>query len=156
MAQDPFASGKEVRQNQVAFNKLNDYVIGYFVGSKDITTDRGITKLYEVKGAEGAFHNAVTTTDENGNKLVTVDKDSTKIEPGDFYTIWGGKDSIDDLFKKVKLGQKLGLRFEEAIPSKKKGNSPFKVFKTVMWDEYDQSNPMDDAVDSVNVPGVDF
>lgn len=153
---DVFAGGQEVKPNQVSFGKIGDFIIGYYTGHKEITTDRGVTKLYELKGILGEYHNVETTSDENGNKQVKVDANATKVEAGDYFNVWGGKDAIDSLFAKSKLGQKVGVRFEEAIPSKKKGNSPFKVFKTVMWDEYDTSNPISDVFPGSEVEGVNI
>lgn len=153
---DAFDGAQEIAPSQVSFGKKGDYIIGYFTGSKDITTNNGDTKLYELKGIQGEFHVSSSTNDENGNKVVTIAKEPTVIAAGDYYSVWGGKSAVDDLFKKVKIGQKVGVRFEDAIPSKKKGNSPFKVMKTVMWDEMDTSSPMDNVVDSSTVPGVDF
>lgn len=161
MSNDPFEGGQEVAPSQVSFGKIGDYIIGYFSGSKDITTDRGITKLYELKGVQGEFHVTTNKDDGNGNKIVEVAKDATPITKDDFFNVWGGKDAIDDMFKKAKIGQKVGVRFEEAIPSKKKGNSAFKVFKTVMWDEMDPADPLGnvkpgETVDSSKVEGINF
>jgi hypothetical protein len=139
---DAFDGAQEIAPSQVSFGKIGDYIIGYYTGHKDITTSNGDTKLYELKGIQGEFHITTNEDDGNGNKIVKVAKDATPITVGDYFNVWGGKSAIDDLFKKVKIGQKVGVRFEEAIPSKKKGNSAFKVFKTVMWDEMDPSDPL--------------
>jgi hypothetical protein len=145
MSQDPFLGAREVTPSQVSFSKIGDYIIGYFNGSKDVIANDKAVKIYELKGIQGEFHTSTTTIDDNGNKSITVDKDAIKVGENEFYTVWGGKSAIDDLFKKAKLGQKVGIRFERSIPSKTKGNAPFKEFKTVMWDEYDTTNPMDGA-----------
>ena len=154
---DPFAGGQDVTPNQARFNKVGDYIIGFFTGSKEINGTNGPIKLYSVKGIQGEYHEAESDVDANGNKVTTIVEPGVKVNAGDYYNIFGGKDSIDDLFKKAKIGQKVGLRFEEAIASKTKGNSPFKVIKPVMWDEFDKTNPMDEgAIDSRTVEGIDF
>lgn len=158
-AADPFAGGQEVAPNQARFNKIGDYIVGYFVGSKDINGKNGPIKLYELKGVQGEFHEADVTTDENGNKNTAILEPAVQVVAGDYYNLFGGKDSIDSLFAKAKINQKVGLKFEKATPSKIKGNSPFKTIKTVMWDDFDKpSNMIDDSqtVDSTTVPGVDF
>lgn len=152
---DVFDGAQEVKPNQVSFGKKGDYIIGYFTESKVITTSNGDTKLYELKGIQGEYHSTETTDDGNGNKVIKVDEKPTKINEGEFYSVWG-KQAIDDLMSKSRLGQKVGIRFEEAIPSKKKGNSAFKVFKTVMWDEYDTSNPISDAFPGSEVEGINM
>lgn len=152
MSQDPFEGGQDVKPNQVSFGKKGDFIIGFYSGKKDIQTDRGTTYLYEVIGEQGHYHNSETTQDDNGNKVVKVDEKPTPVEKGEYYTVWGGKDAIDDLFKKASVHQKVGIRFEDAIPSKKKGNSPFKVMKTVMWDEH--YDPLEGAGES-QVEGID-
>lgn len=153
---DVFDGAQEIAPSQVSFGKKGDYIIGYFTGSKEVTTNNGDTKLYELKGIQGEFHVSSSSNDDNGNKITTVADKATPVVVGDFYSIWGGKSAIDDLFKKVRLGQKVGVRFEEALPSKKKGNSPFKVMKTVMWDEYDTSNPISEAFPGSEVEGINM
>jgi hypothetical protein len=134
---DVFDGAKDVKPNQVSFAKVGDLIAGYFTGHKDVIGKNGPIKLYEVKGLFGSYHGQEITADANGNKIVKVIEPPVEVVQGEYYTIFGGKDSIDGLFKKAKYGQKVGLRFESATPSKTKGNSPFKVFKTVMWDEID-------------------
>lgn len=153
---DPFAGGQDVKPNQVSFGKKGDFIIGYYSDKKDIQTDRGTTYLYQLVGIEGAFHNTETTSDENGNKVIKVDEKPTTVNKGEYYSVWGGKDAIDDLFKKASQYQKVGIRFEDAIPSKKKGNSPFKVMKAVMWDEH--WDPLADAGtdEKLEVEGVKY
>jgi len=153
---DVFEGAQEIAPSQVSFGKVGDYVIGYYQGHKVITTSNGDSKLYELKGIQGEFHVTTNGDDGNGNKVTTVAKEPTKISVGDFYTVWGGKSKIDDLFAKAKLGQKVGVRFEAAIPSKTKGHSAFKDFKTVMWDEYDTSNPISDVFPGSEVEGVNM
>ena len=135
--QDPLAGGKEVKSNQVKFSKVGDYVIGYFQDKRAVTTANGNTTLYQLRGVLGQYHGAENTSDENGNKVVNVDKVATPVVEGDFYFVFGGKQQIDDGFRKAKIGQKVGIQFKEANKAKKAGNSPFKVFKFVIYDEMD-------------------
>lgn len=134
---DPLAGGKEVKSNQVKFSKVGDYIIGFYQDKRPVTTANGTTVLYQLRGVLGQYHGAETTMDENGNKVIKVDKEPTAVITGDFYFVWGGKNSIDDGFRKAKPGQQVGIQFREAHKAKKAGNSPFKVFKFVTYDEMD-------------------
>lgn len=146
MGNDPFAGGKEIKPNKVAFNKIGDFIIGYWVGVKDVNGQNGPIKLYELKGIMGSYHEADTTTDpETGQKIVKVHENAELVEADDYYILYGGKDQIDGLFKKARIGQKVGLRFESVIPAKKAGNSPFKTFKTTLWDEMDPGTDIEDV-----------
>ncbi len=129
--------GKEIKPNRVSFSKIGDYVIGYFSGSKKVNTANGEATLYELKGVMGEYHNAETTSDANGNKVIKVDEQATPVEAGEYYTVFGGKQSVDDGFRKAKLGQRVGIKFKEAIASKKAGNSAFKVMSFKVWEEFD-------------------
>jgi len=151
---DPFEGAREVKPSRIAFAKVGDYVIGYYNNKKIVDFESGPTPVYEIKGILGQFHTAKTTTDENGNKVVKVDEPAVNIDAGDYYTLIGGKDVVDGLFKKAKLGQKVGVRFKEAKPSKKPGFAAFKVFEVFMWDEQDPDFMGASAEDMVEDSGI--
>lgn len=151
---DEFAGAKDVRPNKVAFSKVEDYIIGFFYGSKQVPGEKGPINIYELRGINGAYHFAESSTDVNGNKVVKIDEQPTQVVGGEFYTVFGGKDSIDSLFRKSKLGQKVGIKFEKADPSKKAGYSGFKHFKTVMWDETDPEFMGQSPEDMVGASGI--
>ena len=71
--------------------------------------------------------------DEN-KKPVGEAKD---IKLGSYYSVWGGKQAIDDLFARSQLGDLVGIQFKEELPSKTKGNSPFKVFRCLHFGKDD-------------------
>lgn len=137
MSADAFEGAKVLKPNRVTWGKVGNYIIGYYYGSKVVDTNNGKATIYELKGLMGEYNELETTDDGNGNKLTKVLEPAIAVEAGDFYNLFGGKDTIDSLFKKSKLGQKVGLRFTKATPSKTKGNSPFKTIETAMWDEVD-------------------
>lgn len=151
---DPFEGGREVKPSRISFAKVGDYVIGYFNQSKIVQFENGATPVYELKGIAGQFHTSKNTTDENGNKVVTVDENPVNVDKGDYYTLIGGKESIDSMFKKARLGQKVGIKFESVKPSKKPGFSGFKVFAPFMWDEQDPEFMGQSAEDLVEEVGV--
>lgn len=143
---DPFADGKDVKPNQVKFSKINDFIIGYYNGHKQVNGQNGVINMYELKGIMGSYHDSETTDDGNGNKLVKVAEEPTLVEEGEYYFIYGGKGQIDDLFKRAKIGQKVGFRFESTTPAKKAGNSPFKQFKATLWDVFDPGVDIEEAL----------
>jgi len=126
----PLEGGKEVSASKFVFGKKGDFIKGTFTGFKSVNGQNGPVNLYEVKAMYGEYHPTENTTDENGNKIVKV-LDPVMCVEGEYYQVWGGKDVIDNGFKKVKPGTIVGIRFEDATPAKKAGNSPFKVFKFV-------------------------
>ena len=142
-----FEGAKEVQVAAVSFSKVGDLIVGYFTGNqKKIITQNGPSTIYEIKGLFGEFHLADTITDANGNKVTTVKEPGIQVEAGTFYTLFGGKQAIDDLFRQSKFGQKVGIKFEEAVPSKVKGHSAFKKFKVVQWDETDPELKTDEMI----------
>ena len=135
---DIFDGANEVQVSSISFSKVGDEVVGYFTGNrKDIMTQNGPSVVYEVKGLFGSFHLAETTDDGNGNKVTKIKEPAIEVDQGKYYTLFGGKKNIDDLFRQSKPGQKIGIRFVEAVPSKVKGHSAFKKFKCVNWPEFD-------------------
>lgn len=121
------AGGTEVTSQAVTFGKPLDFIKGTYTGSKDVKTDLGPTKLYELKGIVGNYH--------------TVDGKKNPVEPavavtaGEFYNVWRGRENgaIDGLFRKSKLGDIIAIQFVEEQPAKTKGYAPFKVFKTMQF-----------------------
>lgn len=151
---DPFAGGKVLKPNRVSWGKVGNYIIGYFTSSKMVQTSNGNAMLYELKGILGQYNEIQNEDDGNGNKLVKVVEPAVDVVAGDYYTVFGGKDSIDSLFKKAKLGQKVGLKFSKATPSKTKGNSAFKTIETALWDENDPDYMGASAEDMVEASGI--
>ena len=77
--------------------------------------------IYEIKADSGQFHN--------------IDDKKNPIEPpikcgvGEYFTVWGGRETIDNVMRKAKIGQKVKLFFAEEGEPKKKGYSGFKLIK---------------------------
>lgn len=127
---DVFAGGKEVSTAKFGFNKVGDFIKGTYISYTTVPTQNGDVNLYEIKAEVGQYHPAETVLDENGNKQIKL-SEPVICEPGEYYRIFGGKNIIDDGFKKVRPGTIVGIRFTEVVPSKKAGHSPYKVFKFV-------------------------
>lgn len=118
---DPLAGGQEMSTQQVAFGKVGDFIKGTYVQKKSVKTARGDNFIYQIKGQLGQYHEM-----DDNKKPVEPAKD---VQIGSYYSIWGGKQTIDDLFARCKFGDIVAIQFKEEQPSKTKGNSPFKVFR---------------------------
>jgi len=123
---DPLAGGKEMTTQQCSFGKVGDFIKGTYTNKKVVDTQRGKNVLYELKVIIGTYHEI----DPETKKGVDPAKE---VVAGGFYTVWGGKQAIDDLFARSKLGDIVALQFKDSVPSKTKGNSPFKIFKTLTF-----------------------
>jgi len=137
-AEDVLAGGVEIKPNQVKFSKIGDVFIGYKVNEKLIEANGKPVKLYQLKGISGQYHWSEKKADENGNPTIIVDKEPTTVIAGEYYQMYGGKDVIDDCMRRAKQGQKVGVQYLKATPSKTSGNAPFKTFKAVLFDEMDK------------------
>ena len=138
---DIFAGAKEIKPGKFNFGKVGDYIVGYFHSVKEVDTDSGRARIYNIKACSGQYHNTDTSFDANGNKVVTVDEAVTKLDENVLYPVWGKAvdkaGQIDDFLKVVKLNQKVAIQLKEFKPSKKKGYSPLKIYKTMAWPEFD-------------------
>lgn len=119
--------GTEVTSQAITFGKPLDFIKGTFTGSKDVKTDLGPTKLYELKGIVGSYH----TVDAKKNPV----EPAVAVKTGEFYDVWRGREggAIDKLFSRSNLGDIISIQFKEEQPSKNKGYAPFKVFKTIQF-----------------------
>lgn len=116
--------GQDVDTQQVGFNVIGDFIKGTYTGKKWVESKEQF--LYELKGIVGTFH----VMDDNKK---VVEKPVT-VAPGAYYNIWGkpkGREgNVDALFKKSAFGDIVAVQFKEETPATKKGNHPFKIFKT--------------------------
>lgn len=117
--------GTEVSTKAVSWGKPGDFIKGTFTAQKKVTTRNGENTLFELKGIIGSFH-------EMDGKKNPVEP-AIAVEAGAYYNVWGGKDVINGLFAKSKLGDIVSIKFESETESKTKGNAPFKSFKTLQF-----------------------
>jgi hypothetical protein len=129
MNDDPLAGGQEMTTQQVSFGKVGDYIKGTYTAKKLVKTARGDNYIYQLKGQLGEYHEM----DENKKPV----GDAKDIAVGSYYSVWGGKQAIDDLFARAKFGDIVAIQFTEEQPSKTKGNSPFKVFRCLHFGKDD-------------------
>lgn len=137
---DDFDSANEVQSNWVKFNvEGEDKIMGTLIGIRKIKSsipghEGEDVNVYDLKADYGSFH----ITDDNKKVIeepITVEAES----------IWsiGGKDIIDRQMINVKVGQKIGLKFTEQVPSKTKGFAPAKIVKVFTPKNDDGSFKMD-------------
>lgn len=119
----------DVKSNNMKFNKLNDFIVGTLINVNK-TTQKDIygkyAYIFTIKADDGEFLG--TTKNEQTNKH-DLDKETTKIEPGEEYA-WFVSDDRGPLLQamnKVKIGQKLRAYLAEFKPTQK-GN-PTKIIK---------------------------
>lgn len=122
---DIFDDKNQVKSAWVRWGKVGDWVKGTLVRVTEVKStlpgkEGQKVKVYELKTDDGLFHE----TDENKKPV----DPAVKCEAGAFWMI-GGRTGLDAQMRRVKLGQKLGLKFTDEIPPKKKGFSPLKIIK---------------------------
>jgi len=125
MSEDWKNGGKKVDTQAVTFGKVGDFIKGTYTGKKVVHANGKDTTLYELKGLLGYYH----TVDGKKNPI----EPGVNIEEGAYYNVWGGKDTIDGLFAKSRLGDIVAIQLEKEVESKTKGNAPYKVFETLQF-----------------------
>lgn len=130
----------EVQSNFVKFNvPMEDKILGTLTAKREMKStipgrEGEMVNIYDLKVDQGTFHE----TDDN--KVVIPEP--VVIDPGSMYSV-GGKPQIDRQMTNVKVGQKVGFKFIELIPSKTKGFAPAKSIKVYTPKNDDGSYQMD-------------
>lgn len=117
--------GTEVASQAITFGKPGDFIKGTYTGKKLVKANDKETLLYELKAAVGSYHNV----DSKKNPI----EPAVTVQAGAYYNVWGGKDAIDSLFSKSKLGDVVAVKLEAEVESKTKGHAPFKKYKTLQF-----------------------
>ncbi len=94
-----------------------------------------IQNIYELKADMGTWHILDDSQKIIGTPIV--------VEPGQ-YVIIGGTNVIDRQMKNIRIGQKVGLKFIEEVPSKTKGFAPAKIIKVYAPKNADGTAVMDE------------
>lgn len=132
-SKDFFSEENEVQSSWIKWGKVGDYFIGTLTAKRTVEDQFNAGKtqeVYDFKMKEGSFHNILEDK--------SVAKDATIVESGELYSV-GGKASIDAQMRNVKIGQIVGMKFKESVPSKTKGYNPSKVIKIYTSGEMDDS-----------------
>lgn len=138
---DVFNEENEVQSNWVKFNvPQEDKCFGTLLAKRQIKSqlpgkEGQLAWVYDMKMDYGSFH-------EQDEKKKVIEE-PVIINAGDFYAV-GGKDSIDAQMRNIKVGQKIGFKFIDELPSKTKGFAPAKRIKVYAPKNDDGSYQMDE------------
>lgn len=120
-----FSEKNEIRNNWIKFGKIGDWFKGTLINVREIENqmpgkEGQKVKIYEFVAHNGEFHNIL----ENKQPA----PESTRLNSGEIWTV-GGKPSIDNQMRRIKINQIFGMRFTEEKPPKHKGLNPQKIIK---------------------------
>jgi len=93
-----------------------------------------MVNIYDIKADYGSFH----VTDD----AKQIIPEAIEIKENENYSV-GGTNVIDRQMTNVKVGQKVGLKYTESVPSKTKGFAPAKIIKVYTPKNDDGSYKMD-------------
>ena len=112
---------RNIESTFVKLAKPKDFIRGTLVGVSKIKSEFSglMDSVYEVKVQYGLCHK--------------LDADDRPIEPGisaaqgEYVKIWGGKKLLDDLMKKIKIGQEFALIYN-GMKESKSGKTEYASF----------------------------
>lgn len=125
-SKDIFDESNEVQSNWWKANvPLEDKIAGTLIAKRKIKSmlpgkEDEMVWVYDLKADTGSYH----VLDD---KKKVIDEAIT-VQSGEFYSI-GGKPQIDRQMQNIVVGQKVGFKFIDEIPSKTKGFAPSKNIK---------------------------
>jgi hypothetical protein len=134
MTKDIFDAENEVKSSFIQWGKPGDHIVGTLVDKREVENqlaDKAGTMqtIYELLVEKGEYH--IIKEDKS------IDEKATTLNPSDIWSI-GGKAAIDSQMRNVKIGQKVGMKYMEEVPSKTKGYNPTKVIKIYTSGEMNQ------------------
>ena len=134
MTEDIFNDENEVKPSWIKWGVIGDHIVGILTRVSEQESrlpgkEGEMQKIYEIKANKGEFHNII-----DGK----VDEKPTTINTGEYWNV-GGKIGLDFQMLRVKLGQKIGLKFVNEKPAKTKGYSPSKLIKLYTKGEIDET-----------------
>ena len=138
---DDFDSSNEVVSNWLKWNVIGeDKFIGTLVSKRSMKSsipgkEGEMVNIYDFKVHYGSFH----VTDD----AKQVIPEPIVIEEGENYSV-GGTNVIDRQMHNIKIGQIVGLKYTETVPSKTKGFAPAKIIKVFLQKNDDGTLKMDD------------
>ena len=158
---DLFNENNQVKSSWVKWGKIGDNIFGTLIDVREINSqfpgkENERVKIYEIKADGGEFHEL----DDKRNAVA----EPTKIVEGEIWNI-GGKAGIDVQMRRIKVGQKLGIKFTDEKPSKNKGFNPLKIIKVYTDGSIDEewlatydamAKAKDDWFYKIEVDGKDY
>jgi|SRR3989344_5453258 len=120
----------EVKNRFVKFNVVGDYIVGKLKDVREVESNLAdqagkMQKIYDIEAEAGCYHDL----DANKRPL----NQSEIVTSGQTYCV-GGKPMIDDQMRNCVIGQRVGFKFKEEKPNKKKGFNAIKVIKVYRLD----------------------
>ncbi len=146
------SSANEVTSNFVKFNvPLEDKIMGTLTAKREMKStipgkEGEMVNIYDLKADVGSFHE----TDDNKQVI----EPAIEVAPGSMWSV-GGKPQIDRQMINIRVGQKVGFKFMESVPSKTKGFAPAKSIKVYTPKNDDGSYQMDTEWIEANNSAVD-
>lgn len=125
---DIFDDKNEIRSTRISWGKIGDQMFGTLIGKRSVPDQYHPGEevpVYEFKAEGGSFHEIV--------KKVVADT-PTVIVKGDVWAVFG-RGPLAQQMGRIKIGQKVGLKFVEERETKK-GNDQ-KVIKVYTTGEMD-------------------
>ena len=124
---DQFNGMEEVRLNQIKFGKVGDWIRGTLTDNtreieNKLSGKHEMQTIYEFKILGGSFHNIVDKVPQPEATIPVV---------GDYYSYFA-KGVTRNQLRKAKLGQIVGLRFDEDRPSNQPGFNNTKIIKVYL------------------------
>lgn len=124
-----------VKSSWVKFTLVGDAIVGTLVAvSERESTLPGkegtMQKSYEILADGGSWHDL----DEKKNPV----KPPVKIQAGETWFV-GGRLGLDPQMARIKIGQRLGIKFCEEVPSTKKGFNALKIIKAITKGEMNEA-----------------
>src|SRR3990167_4673590 len=136
---DIFDEKNKIKSAFVSWGKINDNIQGTLIDIREMKStfpgqEDVLVKIYDIQADGGSYHEIDPETKKAvGNPI--------EIKKGDVYSV-GGRATVEKRvgtekvkikvlmgMSRIKIGQKLGLKFEEIIKSKQKGFSDTKVIR---------------------------
>ena len=140
---DIFDDKNAVKSLWVKWGKIGDNVVGTLTAVHDVRSnlpgkENEMVKRYELLAEGGEYH-------ELDKKKNPVDP-AVKVLVGEIYYV-GGKVGIDAQMRRVKVGQRIGMKFTQEIPAKTKGYNDLKIIKVF-------AGEMNEEWLAQNMPGI--
>jgi len=124
-----FDDKNEISSTRISWGKVGDHIFGTLIDKRSVPDQYNPGEevpVFEIKAEGGSFHEIV-------KKVVA--ETPTVINAGEVWAVFG-RGALEKRMKRIKPGQKLGLKFVEEIQTKK-GND-MKVVKVYTTNEMDQ------------------
>lgn len=124
-----FDDKNEIKSTRVSWGKVGDHIFGTLIGKRAVPDQYNPGEevpVYEIKAEGGSFHEIV--------KKVVAEA-ATEIGKDEIWAVFG-RGPLAQQMNRIKIGQKIGMKFTEERETKK-GNDQ-KIIKVFTTGEMDQ------------------